>query len=188
MFFPISSFYHLTGIKAYDLEGKELSSYNFYNLLHKSRIDKMKLIKKDSTTYYKMQVLPQLMRIDRNAKMIGDFCGNNIFLQTEKVAGNVNACMGFIKNDKYHVYIPNTALKEDIRNITNSKAKIIAILKKEMDEKLYRNITYLKQNYEISKILNNEEINNTIDIKNLFSADQIINQKINNFSKESNYN
>ena len=39
MFFPISSFYHLTGIKAYDLEGKELSSYNFYNLLHKNRID-----------------------------------------------------------------------------------------------------------------------------------------------------
>ena len=36
------------------------------------------------------------------------------------------------------------------------------------------------------KILNNEEIKNTIDITNIYSADQIINQKINNFAKQSN--
>ena len=47
-------------------------------------------------------------------------------------------------------------------------------------------ISNLKQNYEIAKILNNEEIKNTIDITNIYSADQIINQKINNFAKQSN--
>lgn len=46
--------------------------------------------------------------------------------------------------------------------------------------------TNLKQNYEIVKILNNEEIKNTIDITNIYSAEQIINQKINNFAKQSN--
>lgn len=30
IFFPTTSFYHLTGIKAYDLKNKLLNSYKFY--------------------------------------------------------------------------------------------------------------------------------------------------------------
>ena len=120
MFFPASTFYHLTGIKAYDINNKLMNSYKFYDLLQKGRIDRMKLESKNSTTFYKLEVLSQLTKIDRNAKMIGDFCGSNILLQTEKVAGNINACIGFVKDSKQSIYVPNTALKEDIRNITQN--------------------------------------------------------------------
>ena len=162
MFFPLSCFYHLTGIKAYE-NNKELNSYRFYDLLKKGTINASNLIKKDTTTELKLQVLPQLMKIDKNANMIGNFYNSNIYLQTEKVAGNINCCMGFVKNKETNLYIPNTALKRDIRDITKDMKKVIAILKKDFNEKQYKNITYLKKGYNIDEILNDEKIRQKVD-------------------------
>lgn len=104
---------------------------------------------------------------------------NNVYLQTSKVTGNINACMGFIKDNEYsNVYVPNTALKEDIRKVVDNKAKIIAILKKDMTTIYYANITYLKQDYEIKDILKNQEITKNIDVNNIYSADRIVDKKI----------
>ena len=64
--------------------------------------------------------------------------------------------MGFIKNGQ-DLYVPNTALKQDIRDITDDRKKIIAVLKKNINEKLYKNITYLKQTYQVEEILKNIE-------------------------------
>lgn len=166
IFFPTTSFYHLTGIKAYDSKNKLLNSYKFYELLQAGGIDESKLEIKDKTTYYKLQVLLQLMKLDKMASMIGDYTDNGLLLQTNKLIGNVNACMGFIKN-KQNIYVPNTALKIDIRDITNDRKRIIAVLKKNINEKLYKNITYLNKKYQIENILQNQEINKKIDINNI---------------------
>lgn len=184
--FPKSSYYHLTGVILEDKEGKKVNSYEFYEMIKDKRMDLNKYIikEKDKTTDLKLQVLPQLMRIDRMANMIGDFSNNNMFLQTEKIAGNINACMGFVKDKKLNTYIPNTALKKDIRDITDNRNKIIAIFKKEDNENLYKNITYLKQNYSIKDILKNKEINKIIDIENMYSADRNTYKKIVNFFYE----
>ena len=177
MFFPATSFYHLTGIKAYDSNNKLLNSYKFYEILQAGGIDESKIEVKDKTTYYKLEVLPQLMKIDRLASMIGNFTGHGLVLQTNKLIGNVNACMGFIKNEK-NVYIPNTALKRDIRDIADDRKKIVAVLKKDINEKLYKNIRYLKQKYQILNILQNGEINEKIDIDNIYSNDKFIDKEI----------
>ena len=174
MIFPTASFYHLTGIKAYDSNNKELNSYNFYNLLKNNGINASKIKIKDQTTYYKLQVLPQLMKIDKTANMIGNFTEDALFLQTDKIVGNVNACMGFVKNQKSNIYIPNTALKKDIRDITQERKKIVAILKKDINDKLYSNVTYLKQNYLISNILKNKYIEKIINRNGLHSFDKKI--------------
>ena len=76
IFFPTTSFYHLTGIKAYDSKNKLLNSYKFYELLQAGGIDESKLEVKDKTTYYKLEVLPQLMKLDRMASMIGNCTGH----------------------------------------------------------------------------------------------------------------
>ncbi len=179
MFFPTTSFYHLTGVRAYDSNNKLLNSYTFYKLLQVGGIDESKLEVKDRTTYYKLQVLPQLMKIDRMASMIGNFTGHSLLLQTNRIVGNVNACMGFVKNEK-NIYVPNTALKKDIRDITDDRKKIIAVFKKEINEILYKNITYLKQKYQIVNILKNQEIKKEIDINNIYSKDKFINMEIEN--------
>ena len=44
---------------------------------------------------------------------------------------------------------------------------IIAILKKDINEKVYKNIAYLKNSYEIKDILRDWEINKNIDINSI---------------------
>lgn len=186
VFFPKSSYYHLTGVYIYNKDGKKLNSYEFYNLLKSVSItvDNYKIVCKDKTTDLKLQVLPQLMRIDKMANMLGEFSNHNIFLQTEKIAGNINACMGFVKDACLNTYIPNTTLKKDIRDITDNRNKIVAILKKDVTENSYRNITYLKQNYQLVDVLKNKEINKIIDVENIYSSDRVIDKKIYNFKYE----
>ncbi len=184
VYFPRSSYKHLTGVSIIEKStGKSLNAYEFYDILKDERLNLKEYIikEKDSTTDLKLQVLPQLMRIDRMANMFGEFSNFNIFLQTEKIAGNINACMGFIKDNESNTYIPNTSLKKDIRNITNNRNKIVAIFKKDITEKLYKNITYLKQSYQITDILKNKEISKTIDTKNIYSADRNTDKKIYDF-------
>ena len=182
--FRSSNFLHLTGVAVIKRKtGEKANSYEVYSMLKDQRFNLKEycIKRKDNTTDLKLQVLPQLMRIDKIANMIGEFSGSNIYLQTGKIAGNINACMGFIKDTKVNVYIPNTALREDIRKITDSRSKIIAILKKDIANKLYKNITYLKKNYEIEDMLKNKDINKVIDLENLYSSDKLIDKKIHNF-------
>lgn len=84
MIFPVSCFYHLTGIRAYDKKHNLLNSYSFYELLKRNRINAMNLEFKDRTTFYKLEILQQLMRIDRNAQMIGNFCGRKYIFANRK--------------------------------------------------------------------------------------------------------
>ena len=183
VFFPKSSYYHLTGVALLDKEGKKANSYEFYDLLKDERLNlnEYTIESRDKTTDLKLEVLPQLMKIDKIANMIGNFANNNIFLQTEKIAGNVNACIGFVRNSKLNIYVPNTALKKDIRDITDTRNKIVAILKKDSTENLYKNITYLKQSYQIIDILKNEHICKMINIENIYSEDKNIDKKIHDF-------
>lgn len=89
--------------------------------------------------------------------------------------------MGFVKDKKMNIYIPNAALNLDLRSITSTRNKIVAILKKNINDKLYKNITYLKVQYEIKDILKNPEVNKNINLKEIYSKDKLINKKIFNF-------
>lgn len=99
--------------------------------------------------------------------MIGNFAGNGVVLHTDKLVGNINACIGFVKNKESNIYIPNTALKEDIRNITKDRKNVIMVVRKNTNEKLYSNVTYLKPSYEIYNILNTQSVKNKIDVNNI---------------------
>lgn len=52
--FPVTSFYHLTGLKVFDHNNNLLNSYNFYKLLQKGGIDESKIYIKDKSTFYKL--------------------------------------------------------------------------------------------------------------------------------------
>lgn len=180
VYFPKSCYYHLTGISLCRKDGRKINSYEFYDLLKSERLslEKYNIQKRDSTTDLKLQVLPQLMKIDRVANMIGNFSNYNLFLQTKKIAGNINACMGFIKDSKSNIYVPNTVLKKDIRDITDNRAKIVAIFKKDVNDNFYKNITYLKQNFQIEDISKNKDLTLFIDFDNINSLSKNINKKI----------
>ena len=108
-----SNFLHLTGVKL--AKSRIKSSTQFYNICLDNKLpnDDFKFAK-NGTTELKLNVLTQILSIPYNAKMIGDYMHTKQLLVTEKIVGNVHVSMGFIY-DSNGYYVPNTALKENIK-------------------------------------------------------------------------
>lgn len=161
------NFLHLTGV---EINKEEISSKAFFDRCINNKISINDFeFRKDNTTDMKLKILQTLVTIDMTANILGDFDYTKMFLQTKKMAANISACMGFQYYQNIHAYIPNTALKEDIRNITINRARIVTILKKDVKQKLYSDITYIAKNINIFEILNNKNIKKKIDFQNLYS-------------------
>ena len=146
------NFLHLTGVKI--VEKRILGSVDFYEKCLKGKLSPLDFSFADNgTTDMKLSILPQLMKIQTCTKMVGIYDHKKSVLYTEKIAGNIYACMGFIKENDY--YIPNTALREDIRDISvQPQKRVLAIFKKNIPQKLYDEIPcYLAKKVDIS-ILN----------------------------------
>lgn len=102
------------------------------------------------------------MNIDTRARMIGNYSGPHLELYTEKVTGTTTACLGLI--EKGNCYIPNSVLNEDIRSIVpKPPGKIYAIFKKNINSKLYTQLTYKSQNLCITKKCIPKELISLID-------------------------
>lgn len=160
------NFLHLTGIK---LKNKESSgSSDFYKKALKGQLSSDDFsVSRDGTTEMKLTVLPQLMKIHTSAKMVGDYDFTKSVLYTEKIAGNIHACLGFAYDSKCNYYIPNTALREDIRNITaKPQQRILAILKKHISQSVYSEICYTAKKVDFDDIKIPTEISDKIDISN----------------------
>ncbi|MEG0020798.1 MAG: PBECR4 domain-containing protein, partial [Oscillospiraceae bacterium] len=129
-------FLHLTGVQP---APKKTSTINFYKKCLTGKLSPHDFsFAPNGTTDMKLQVLQSLMKIDKTAKMVGEFNFSKSMLHTEKLAGSIVACLGFAKNNKTRYYFPNTALKEDIRDLTvKPQQRIIAILKKGVKDTHY---------------------------------------------------
>lgn len=146
--FNDSNFRHLTGVKRLARENKfadeeEISAKDFY-----SRCINHKLSPSDfefdpeGTTFLKLDILPSIINKNLSAKMIGDYNSSKPKLETDKLAGGITACIGFKLDDNGTDFVPNTVLKEDIRNITNEQLRVIAAYRKWQTESLYSELTY----------------------------------------------
>ncbi len=134
-------FLHLTGVMI--PANHFISSTDFYDRCLKSRLSLSDFcIPKDGTMDMKLSVLPRLIMIHKTAKMVGNYYGSKSLLYTERLAGNISACMGFVR-DSNNYYIPNTALREDIHNVSERPQKrILAIYRKPSHESLYHELCY----------------------------------------------
>lgn len=148
--FLSSNFKHLTGVEYKDKK----TSTEFFQLCLKNKLSYKKIIQKQNgTTRLKLEILPQLVKIGKNAKIVADYDNSKVNLYTEKLIGNIRCCIGFVKKGQY--YLPNTIMKQDIRQITKGSTwAIIAILEKTRKESKYSKITYNKNNVNIKKIEN----------------------------------
>jgi hypothetical protein len=161
-FFP-RNFLHLTGVELAKTIG---SSVDFYNLCLKNKLGINDFnIPKDGTSEMKLSILPQLVKIHKTARMIGIYNNFKANLKTEKLTGTVTASLGFVREENY--YVPNTALKEDIRNVTNQPQQIIAIFTKEIRQEKYNCLSYLQKSIKPRELKLPEYIFSKIDLDNL---------------------
>lgn len=129
-----SNFMHLVGANSDILTA---SSFYEHCLNNKLTIEYFTLTKYAAQ---KLDILPSLIDLTKKAKMLGDFNGQSKDLYTEKLAGGIYGCMGFVKNEN-GVYIPNTAIAKSVKDLTVSPySKILAIYQKPFSFPLYPHI------------------------------------------------
>lgn len=105
------------------------------------------------------------MRIKRNVTMIGDFTDREPKLFTEKAAGNVCGCIGFVKDRNTGLNVPNTLLKKDIRDVTTSPVqKVYAVISKSYTEEKYSVIEKIDKSIDLSIFSFSEEIEKILKI------------------------
>ena len=110
----------------------------------------------------KLQILKNLVSLNKKAKILGNYNVSKPKLNTELMIGNIEWCLGFIKEERY--YVPNTLCKEDIRNVVINPNRIICILSKKIKEDFYSTIDYLVKDIEIKDIINLYDLKDKITI------------------------
>lgn len=158
--FRANNFMHFTGMDT----AKDMKAKEFYRSAIDKRLKESDIVfRADHTTELKLHILPNIMNIAYSARMIGDYTGPHIELYTEKVTGTTTACLGLIKNGCE--YIPNTILKEDIRDLTpKPPGKIFAILRKQISQSMYSEITYQSKGLKITRSSFPTELHTKLDI------------------------
>ena len=148
--FEGSNFLHLTGLI---VDKSTMPAQVFYQRCLAKRLSVSDFeIAADGTTELKLEVLPQLVSTNLSARMIGNFFSNRVRLYTERIAGSVHACMGFVTDLHGQKNVPNTVLKQDVRDITKRANRIVLTYRKAIEEELYTEIVYSAKKYDWDKL------------------------------------
>lgn len=152
------NFLHLTGVRLNS--SSVASAIHFFEKCLDNRLTQEDFsFTKDGSTVQKLDILENMMGIKQNVTMIGDFTDRGPKLFTEKAAGNVCGCIGFVKDRNTRLNVPNTLLKKDIRDVIASPVqKVYAVLSK----------SYTAERYSVL-----EKADKEIDMKKCFFAEGI---------------
>lgn len=119
---------------------------------------------KDGSTGQKLDILERMMLIKKNVTMIGDFTDRGPKLFTEKAAGNICGCIGFVQDRNTKLNVPNTLLKKDIRDVTAQPTyKVFAVISKHYTDDKYSCFTKLDKSIDLKECHFTEEIEIMID-------------------------
>lgn len=165
--FDISNFQHLTGFKTEKIvsnedpqngeDGKKavksMSAAHFFELCIGKRLTESDFeFATDGTTPLKMKILPSAVKKNLSANMVGDYNGHQPKLYTERIAGSVKGCVGFVKDRDAGRYVPNTLLEGDIRKKVTRPDRILVTYRKKHDEDRYSEIVYAAKKIEWDKM------------------------------------
>lgn len=153
--FDAGNFQHMTGLKT---DKSAITPSHFFELCMDKRLREEDFeFAEDGTTPLKLTVLPGLVKKNLSANMLGDYNMSQPKLYTEKIAGGVKACVGFVRNGGTGRYVPNTVLQGDIRQKVIHPDRIILTYRKKRGDEKYSEIVYKAKKVDWSKIKLPEE-------------------------------
>lgn len=150
--FDTSNFKHMTGLQT------SLDANHFFNLCLDRRLSETDFeLAKDGTTRLKLDVLPRLVKKDLSANMLGDYNSSHVKLQTDKLAGGVSSCIGFVRAEGSGRFVPNTVLKGDIRDKARNLCRIVVTYRKTRGEERYSEVVRCAKGVDWEKLKLPEE-------------------------------
>lgn len=161
--FQKSNFLHLTGVQIHPEKVK--SAAHFYDMCISNRLtEKAFSFPADGSSHQKLDIIESMMSIGKTATMIGDFTDRGPKLYSEKVTGNVFGCMGFVKDSRSGVNVPNTLLKKDVRDVTSVPTnKVFFTFTKAYGDAHYSSIIKGDKGINIDTVIFDPEIEIIID-------------------------
>ena len=163
LFLP-RNYLHLTGVRT------SLNSEFFYEIALNQRLSPSNVsFDPGGTTVIKLGILRQLMSIHVSARMVGDYDNSRPLLITDKIAGTVTVAMGFLYVDG--LYIPNTALKMDVRDVTAkaTRRKVVAIFVKPREDALYSQLSYIAKGMSVDDPMLASILRMKVNMSNLYA-------------------
>lgn len=161
------NYQHLTGLELIDNNGKVLrnQSLNFYRKCIENKLSLNEIrFRQDGTTQLKLTALPILMDVTKITKITGDYNNLRPYLFVDKVMGGVNFCIGLSLEN--NIYVPSSALLEDIKNLTNTPSQVLAILQKDITDIKYTNVKHVAKGLSLKKLTLPTDIKKMIDLEN----------------------
>lgn len=151
--FRDSNYLHMTGVKS------RLSAPVFYDSCLKKKLSERDFeIDRNGKAQQKLMVLPYLPDLLYNNCMIGNFINSGIFIKADYFIGNTKAVVSVGFRTGKSVDFPVTLYNEDIRKLTQPTCKVLAIFRKEYNEKYYMKCIYLSKGQDIHKLLVSEDV------------------------------
>lgn len=145
--FTGNNFMHFTGIES------NLSPATFYHNALNGKLQYNDFdYKDDILTSMKISVLEQAMELPTTAKLIGDYIGPHIKLKADIGAGNVSYVMTCRYEETEHAVLYPVGLQKEDGRDTTTKSPIVAIFRKNHNEKTYSEMTYKSKNINIDKL------------------------------------
>ncbi|MCM1387725.1 MAG: PBECR4 domain-containing protein [Bacillus sp. (in: Bacteria)] len=160
------NYQHLTGVELINKDGIVLhnQSMNFYRKCVENKLGLEEFqFKQDGTTQLKLAALPVLMDITKITKITGDYNNMRPYLVVDKVIGGVNFCLGLSKED--NVYVPSSALLEDIKKLTATPSQVLAILEKDMNADTYSIVKHVAKELNLRHLSMPDEIRDMIHLE-----------------------
>lgn len=105
------------------------------------------------------------MKIQEITKIAGGYNGIRPYLVADKVIGNVNFCLGIIKDSKKDYYVPASSLLEDIKKMTNNPSQVLAIFSKLPSDDVYKKVCYVAKGLNLHKLTMSQEILNQVSLE-----------------------
>lgn len=160
------NYQHLTGLEMTNTEGKILQhqSKNFYRKCIENKLGLNEFqFKSDGTSHLKLAALPILMDVSKITKITGDYNNLRPYLFVDKVMGGVNFCLGLSREND--VFIPSSALLEDIKKLTSSPSQVLAIFEKDIDSELYSTVKHVAKGLNLHHLILPPEISSKISLE-----------------------
>ena len=157
----------MTGLELVDKDGNVLhnQSINFYRkcVENKLALEEFRF-RQDGTAHMKLAALPVLMDITKITKITGNYNNVRPYLFVDKVMGGVNFCLGLSKEN--NIYVPSSALLEDIKKLADTPSQVLAIMEKEINADIYSSVKHVAKGLNLNNITLPNEINDMISLKN----------------------
>lgn len=157
------NYQHLTGLELIDKNGNVLcnQSKNFFRKCIENKLGLEEFrFKQDGTTQLKLAALPMLLDVSKITKITGDYNNIRPYLYVDKVMGGVNFCLGLSREND--VYVPSSALLEDIKKLTGAPSQVLAILEKDINDDIYCRVKHVAKGVNLNRVVMPQEIKEMI--------------------------